>query len=171
MNRRIYLASSWKNVEAVRGIAELLRMKGHEVFDFTDPTIRPKGMDNFAFEASLIAGRPREEIEWLEFLDWPATKRAFACDKAGLDWANTIVMILPCGRNAHLEAGYGVGQGKDVFIFGKLPKGEYEVMYRFATGCYRTEQFMDLVDRLKLTKLQAEESTQGVQNVGRSCPF
>lgn len=171
MKRRIYIATSWKNERIVRRIAALLRVKGHQVFDFTDPENRPKGVDNFVFSAAYLTGNKTSEIDWKEFLDWPETKRAFKADKSGLDWANTVLMILPCGRNAHLEAGYGVGRGKDLFIFGSLPRGEYEAMYGFADGCYRTEDLALLLDRLLLTKLQAEESIKGVQNVGRSCPF
>lgn len=158
ISRRIYIASSWKNAKLVRAIAHVLRNRGHEVFDFTDPENRPVGLDSFVYSALDAFNKPREEIDWLEFLEHPDTERAFKADKPGLNWANTVLMLLPCGRNAHLEAGYGVGRGKDLFILGDLPTGEYEAMYLFSNGCYRAKDFRKLLDRLALTKLQAEGS-------------
>ena len=157
-SRRIYIASSWKNASLIRAVAHVLRNRGHEVFDFTDPENRVAGIDNFVFRASEWPGKTLDEIDWLEFLEYEPTKRAFKTDKSGLDWANTVLMLLPCGRNAHLEAGYGAGRGKDLFILGDLPIGQYETMYLFAEGCYRAKDFRKLLDRLLLTKLQAEAS-------------
>jgi hypothetical protein len=34
---RIYISSSWKNRVRVREIADLLRLHGYDVYDFTDP--------------------------------------------------------------------------------------------------------------------------------------
>lgn len=65
------------------------------------------------------------------FHEEPARK-AFEADKAGLDWADTVVLLLPAGRSSHLEAGYAVGQGKDLFILGPPVPGEFDVMYGFA---------------------------------------
>lgn len=146
--RRIYLASSWKMFESVRTIAEALRSDGHEVFDFSDPDSRPEGLGHFVFNASDWSGKPLEEIDWLEFLQYGATRTAFESDRGGLDWADTVVMILPCGRSAHMEAGYAVGKGKELFIIGELPKGEFDVMHLFADGHYRVEEIAQLMDRL-----------------------
>lgn len=143
MPRKIYIASSWKNVHATRELAKVLRDQGHEVYDFTDP-------QNFIFEASE-PGRPREVIEWIEFLEEESTKRAYQVDQAGLDWADTVVLFLPAGRSAHLEAGYGVGAGKDLFIYGDLPRGEFDVMYLMAKACYRAKDIRLLIAAL-LTK-------------------
>lgn len=59
-------------------------------------------------------------------------RRAFEVDKAGLDWADTVVLLLPSGRSSHLEAGYGVGRGKELFVLGEPVPGEFDVMYGFA---------------------------------------
>jgi len=139
--RKIYIASSWKMVKTVRGMAGILRVLGHEVFDFTDPDSRPGGLSAFVFNASDWAGKPLSEIGWLEFLSFDATHKAFASDKAGLDWADTVIMVLPCGRSAHMEAGYAVGHGKDLYIIGELPKGEFDTMHLFANAQFRLNEF------------------------------
>jgi len=140
MPRKIYIASSWKNVTDTRALARVLRGEGHEAYDFTDP-------ENFIFEASE-PGQPREGIDWLKFLDAESTKKAYHVDKTGLDWADTVVLFLPAGRSAHLEAGYGVGAGKDLFIYGDLPRGEFDVMYLMAKGCYRRKDLERMIAEL-----------------------
>lgn len=145
---RIYIASSWKMANSVRVIANALRGEGHKVFDFTDPELRDDGLDKFCFNASDWSGKPLEEIDWIEFLHYDATKRAFASDKAGIDWADAVLMILPCGRSAHMEAGYAVGCGKRLFIIGELPKGEFDTMHLFANAHYRVDQVNQLMDNL-----------------------
>jgi nucleoside 2-deoxyribosyltransferase len=147
--KRIYIASSWKNAARVRALADLLRARGHEVFDFTDPDTRREGFENYLYSASRAMGKPREMIEYTELLAAPETRKAFRSDKAGLDWADTVVLLLPCGRSAHLEAGYGVGQGKQVHILGDLPLGEFEVMYMFAERCYHEADVGILLARLE----------------------
>lgn len=49
----------------------------------------------------------------------------------GLEWADTCVLVLPCGRSAHLEAGWAVGSGMALvtLLLGVL---EPELMYRMA---------------------------------------
>jgi hypothetical protein len=149
--RRIYIASSWKNKERVRELAAKLRGVGHEVFDFTDPENRVAGIDKFSFDAKQFAewsGKDPNAVDWLDFLTWKPSKRAFKVDKSGLDWADTVVLLLPSGRSSHLEAGYGVGQGKELFIFGHLPVGEFDAMYGFAKACYRGTEVILLLEAL-----------------------
>jgi hypothetical protein len=150
--RRIYIASSWKNAAHVRGLAVDLRKRGHEVFDFTDLENRPDHLDKFVFGAAEWAkhsGKEPDEIDWKDFLTWEPTERAFASDKAGLDWADTVVLLLPSGRSSHLEAGYAVGAGKELYIYGDLPLGEFDAMYGFARQCFRLDEVFQLFDVLK----------------------
>lgn len=148
--RRIYIASSWTNASDVQRLASILRLHGHEVFDFTDSENRPDGLENYVFdyrEWCDYTNTDPDAVDWIEFLLWPPTEKAFASDKAGLDWADTVVLLLPSGRSSHLEAGYAVGQGKTLFIYGDLPLGEFDAMYLFATGCYKAES----IERLLIT--------------------
>jgi len=149
--RKIYIASSWKNVAIVRVLASRFREAGHQVFDFTDPDNREGNLDKFVFGAKQWAefsGKNPNEIEYRDFLTWQPTQRAFKSDKAGLDWADTVILVLPSGRSSHLEAGYGVGRGKNLFIYGNLPLGEFDAMYGFAKACYYTEEMSDLLTAL-----------------------
>lgn len=59
----------------------------------------------------------------------PKTERQFAADLEALEWADTCVLVLPCGRSAHTEAGWMAGAGKRVIAY--IPEMvEPELMYK-----------------------------------------
>lgn len=124
---RIYLASSWKNEELVRSVAEFLRERGFEVDDFTDNS---KG--RYVFHWSEIG--EVHQLNAVEFLKDERSQKAFLEDKKMIDWADAVVLIiLPAGKSSHLEAGYAKGSGKLLIIWQMhFPKGEFDVMYGFA---------------------------------------
>ena len=134
VKRKIYLASSWKNKDTLLDLADRLRQMGHEVFLFCQESPRPEGLDVFIFDYRML---PSGAWNFVDFIEQEPTIRAYKSDKAGLDWCDTVVLVLPSGRSSHLELGYARGQEKDCFIIGELPDGEFETMYLFANkGCY-----------------------------------
>lgn len=146
--RRIYIASSWKNKDRVRALATKLRSLGHEVFDFTDPDNRAKELDHWNCPADKWDGPLLETMEYKQFLTFEKSQRIFSADVGGLHWADTIVLLLPSGRSSHIEAGFAAGSGKDLFIFGDLPLGEFDPMYHFARGCYHADDEFGLIGAL-----------------------
>ena len=146
---KVYIASSWKNALLVRALAVDLRERGHEVYDFTNEENFIDGIDGFAFSAVEALGKPREEIDWLEFSQIPEAQLSCDTDKAGLDWSEALVLLLPCGRSAHLEAGIAFGQGKPVIIYGDLPPGEFECIYNLTTHRYGRNEYVKVVEALE----------------------
>lgn len=124
--KRIYVASSWRN-PIQPAIVAVLREAGHKVYDFRHPA-----PDNEGFAWSQI---DREWLTWSPeafarlLRSHPVAHAGFALDKAALDWCDTCVLVLPCGRSAHLEAGYACGQGKRVVFYLHPDKFEPELMY------------------------------------------
>ena len=143
--RRIYIASSWKNKEKVRELAAKLRGLGHEVFDFTDQDNRPKGTDWFNCPADKWDGPPLETMEYKQFLKFETSQHIFTADMSGLHWADTVILYLPSGRSSHMEAGWGAGAGKDLFILGDLPLGEFDPLYFLAKECYHEAELPALL--------------------------
>jgi len=158
---RIYIASSWKNKVRVRELARVLRESGYEVFDFTDPDSRPRGLSNFVFSAVESLGRDPSEIDYKEFLEYEVTRRAFEADRAGLDWAEVVVLLLPAGNSSHLEAGYAKGREKTVVIFGDLPRGRFETMYHFVDACYRSNELEDMLRFLQKLSVSPNTNPEG----------
>lgn len=131
--RRIYVASSWRNADQPAVVGRL-RAQGHEVYDFRNPE---PGNTGFAW-------RELDE-DWLNWsperyaaivTEHPVARAGFALDHAALNWCDTCVLVLPCGRSAHLEAGYAAGQGKRVLALLHPDKFEPELMYLLADGLF-----------------------------------
>jgi hypothetical protein len=129
VKRKIYLASSWRNPH-YRRVLEELRNSGHEVYDFRDGGFRWDELEP-GFATS-------DNEHWSQVIrTHPMALEHFRKDKAALDWCDTLVLLLPCGRSAHTEFGYAVGQRKDTFILFGPEKIEPELMYLLATGGQR----------------------------------
>lgn len=136
-NRRIYLASSWRNPYQPEVLAAL-RAAGHEVYDFRNPAPGQKGFawrDCGGLAATDGPGTGATNIPaYLEAVHSPRAAEGFSFDKAALEWCDTCVLALPCGRSAHLELGYAAGQGKDTYVLLHEDKFEPELMYLLNTG-------------------------------------
>lgn len=125
MARRIYLASSWRNQDQPAVVA-FLRNAGHEVYDFRHPT---PGNDGFSWRQIGEGWQSWSLEEYRDALDHPVAQAGYTLDRAALDWCDTCVCLLPCGRSAHLEAGYAIGRGKPTFFVLSPDRFEPELMY------------------------------------------
>jgi hypothetical protein len=127
---KIYIASSWKNEAKAKVLASLLLLWGHEVDCFCDAST-----GRYVFHFSEVG--PVDQIDAISFLQDERVQKAFIEDKKHIDWSDAVVMLHPCGKSSHLEAGYAKGSGKLLFMIGDFPKGEFDVMYGFADGIFR----------------------------------
>lgn len=145
MKSKVYIASSWKNQKIVLALADILEKNGIEVDAFCRSTDK-----RYSFHWSELVDNEGDLKKYnaIDMLADHRTQKAFKEDKRWLDWSNTVILVLPCGRGSHLEAGYAVGQGKRLFIFGDFPRGEFDVMYGFANGLIKTEDLDILVKEL-----------------------
>jgi len=133
---RIYVASSWRNqVQPV--LVDLLIAHGHEVYDFRNHT-DPRAPEPHVFAWTEIsedwqAWTPRQYLSAIAH-----NVDGFECDMEGLEWCDLAVLCLPCGRSAHLEAGWAKGQGKRLFIL--LSEADFvpelRRMYLMADGIF-----------------------------------
>jgi hypothetical protein len=123
---RIYLASSWRNLELALGLAALIKAWGHEVVCFGEARA-----DGYRFHWRQVEPN-RARLTSPRLLASPLAQRAVKHGRVRLDGADTCLLLLPCNRGAHLEAGYAKGQGKRLIIVGRFPAGEFELMYGLA---------------------------------------
>ncbi len=127
---KIYVASSWRNERQPEAV-ERLRKEGHEVYDFRHPHMGP-GQGSVGFHWSDI------DPDWMVWspklfrsaLNHQVAVDGFTSDLTGMKWADTGVLVMPCGRSAHLELGWLAGAGKRTVIL--LADGEPELMYGLA---------------------------------------
>lgn len=122
---KVYVASSWRNPfypEVVKRLGD----EGHQVYDFRNP---PHGGSGFHW-TDIDENAPNWTFEqYAEGLHHPLAEKQFSADLEALKWADTCVLVLPCGRSAHTEAGWMAGAGKRVIVFiSKMI--EPELMYK-----------------------------------------
>jgi hypothetical protein len=127
---RVYVASSWRNGRQ-QEVVRVLRESGHEVYDFREPEPGNCGFSWHQLDASLPVGPvtvvlPARNI--CEMLAHPIADAGFALDMNALRWCEACVLVLPCGRSAHLEAGWAAGAGK--LTIGLLDDGEPDLMWK-----------------------------------------
>ena len=131
---RVYVASSWRNPDQP-AVVEALRRDGHDVYDFK--------VDAGSFGWREI-GEPSAwtpEHFSTNVLDHPLAARGFGADMNALVVCSACVLVLPCGRSAHLELGYAVGMRKLTIVY--MPAfDEPELMYRM---CDYVEPTLDRV--------------------------
>jgi len=108
---KIYLASSWRNPDQPAAV-EMLRQAGHEVYDFRNP---PQST-GFAWSEIDPEWKSWRAADYRAKLQHPRAQEGFASDFGAMQWADVCVLVLPCGRSAHLELGWCAGAGKKTII-------------------------------------------------------
>ena len=122
---KIYVASSWRN-QYFPEVVKRLREYGHEVYDFRNP---PHDHGAFMWKDVDPDFDKWTVEEYKQGLQHPSSERQFQADLDALNWADTCLLVLPCGRSAHTEAGWMKGAGKRVIVY--IPEmQEAELMYK-----------------------------------------
>lgn len=113
---KIYVASSWRN-SYYPSLIKMIEECGHQVWNWREP---PTGGSGFGWHQTGMAdykhGDKISAIDWRDMLGHPVAVAGFASDLAGMNWCDVGALLHPCGRSAHLEAGWLAGRGKTVHI-------------------------------------------------------
>lgn len=138
---KIYVASSWRNQQQP-AVVQALRAEGFEVYDFRHPA---PGNDGFAWRTIDPNWQQWTTAEYLAALNHPLADEGFGFDMRALAECDFCVLVLPCGRSAHLELGYATGAGKATFVL--LAEGqEPELMYKMnGTLCGALDELIEAV--------------------------
>lgn len=125
---RIYLASSWRN-ECQPSAVSALRGRGFQVYDFRNPA---EGVAGFSWSEVDPGWREWGSLEFIRGLDHPAARRGFYRDYDAMVWADVCLLLLPCGRPAHIEAGWFAGHDDKRLVIAHMDGEESELMYGLA---------------------------------------
>lgn len=130
---KIYVASSWRNTYQEEVVKRLEKEETFLVYDFKNPP------NNSAFHWSSIDSNWKSwsVSEFTNGLQHPLAWKGFEEDFIHLKDADAVVLVLPCGRSAHLGAGWAKGAGKRVVVYAPEPC-EPELMYKM-TGPYHRQ--------------------------------
>lgn len=119
----VYVASSWANPLQV-AVCAALKSAGIDHYDFKNP---PHGEGGFHWSHVMPSYDPgRREAgtseqladmyEYLDALQTDVAEAGFHSDYDAMEKADTFVLVLPCGRSAHLELGWAWGANKRTAI-------------------------------------------------------
>jgi hypothetical protein len=145
---KIYVASSWRN-ELQPGVVKALRAAGHEVYDFRNPALGIGGFHWSDIDPDWQNWTPAD-FRW--HLDHPIARRGFTSDYDAMVWAEAFVLVMPCGRSAHLEMGWATGSGKITAAL--LSDGEPELMYNLIEYlCIDIDELLTVMKTAARTRL------------------
>ncbi|MBO7471460.1 MAG: hypothetical protein J6T78_06305 [Bacteroidaceae bacterium] len=136
--RKIYVASSWRNTFYNEVVCKL-REVGHKVYDFRNPPSGDAGFKWSCVSPDFMEWTPQQ---YRNMLQHPKAIRQFQNDIEAMESCDTCVIVLPCGRSAHTEAGWFAGKGKKTVAY--IPeKQEPELMYKlFDAVCCSMEELI-----------------------------
>lgn len=131
----VYVASSWRNPYQ-EVLVKILRAAGMDCYDFKNPA---PGETGFAWSEIDPDWEAWTADAYVKMLDHPVAQAGFDRDMAAMRKADTFVLVLPCGRSAHLELGWAVGAGKRTAILtqdGEEPELMAKMVDHIATSVF-----------------------------------
>jgi hypothetical protein len=147
----VYVASSWRN-PVQTAVCAALRSVGIDHYDFKNPPggtgfswrqVRPDWAGPMATTEVRTKGADWEPVDtFLSMVNHERAIEGFDEDFGAMQKADTFVLVLPCGKSAHLELGWAVGAGKRTAILLEDPV-EPELMYRMVD--YLAPSLIDLL--------------------------
>jgi len=130
-----------------------MRAMGYAGRDLTNHTDQPLWRHADATVVCAWGGTeeaaPKKGSDWVDaetyqwMLGHPRAIEGFDADFGAMRRADTFVLVLPCGKSAHLELGWAVGAGKRTAILLEDPV-EPELMYRMVD--FMTSHMDELID-------------------------
>lgn len=138
MTYQYFIASRWRNRDTVLDLLDKLQAKGKKVYCFikTDPYHSPDDDPE----------KTMAEYEATE--NWQNNKMIrdiFKKDMQGLKDSETLLLLLPAGKSAHIEAGVAFGMNKRCIVIGE--QKETESLYLIFSEFYKTID--DFINNLK----------------------
>lgn len=121
---KIYVASSWR-CKLQPAVVAALRSLGHAVYDFRNPAPGQAGFAWREIGPDWMNWTPEQHVRALEH---PLAVAGFKFDMDALRWCEACILVLPCGRSAHLELGWACGAGKRTYVL-EIEPTEPDLMY------------------------------------------
>lgn len=141
---KIYVASSWRN-GLQPNVVRVLRDKGHEVYDFRQPTENDSGFHWSEIDPKWQSWSPEQYRNGLKN---PLAETGFKSDLDAMKWADVFVGVMPFGRSASFEMGWGAGHGKKTVLL--LESGEPELMAKmFDYICCDLFEALEVLDKIE----------------------
>lgn len=137
---KIYLAGSFAHKAYIRDLGKRIRAFGHDVYVFCD-----YHTDAFQCSTALRKSGVHKELNPCSALNNELVRMIGNANWEELKQCDCVIVTLPSGKSAHLEAGWAKGQGKKVFVFGELQQGDFDAMYVMLDGVYNADELVAMM--------------------------
>jgi hypothetical protein len=135
MQYQYFIASRFRNKKAVLDLTVKLRDKGKSVYCFVEDYDASESPEDYMQKFENIPN-------WQEDA---SVKGMFEKDMNALKDSETLVLLLPAGKSAHVEAGVAYGMGKKCIVIGE--QKEAESLYLIFNQFYiSVEEFIKNLD-------------------------
>lgn len=118
-----FIAARWRNKEAVLDLTQKIREKGKTVYCF----VEGDGTD-YELKTKEESHDPETFMHHFESIpNWQnssAVKEIFDLDMNALKDSESLILLLPAGKSAHIEAGAAYGMGKKCIVIGEQKETE-----------------------------------------------
>lgn len=143
MKYQYMVVSRWRNRESVEDLVSKLRAKGKSVYSF----IEGDGTQ-YELKNSEQNHTPEDFMKIFESIpNWqndPSVRQIFDIDMNALRNSETVILLLPGGKSAHIEAGAAYGLGKKLIVIGE--QKETESLYLIFNEFYNTvDEFINSI--------------------------
>mgnify|MGYP001560230306 CR=1 FL=1 len=163
IGHRSYIASWWRN-QCQPKLVIRLRREGHQVYDFRNP---PSGSGGFSWREIDGDWESWNTASYRNALWHPKAEAGYKDDMDALTTAQIVVLLLPSGRSAHVEAGYFRGIGGIVVVhISQL--SEPELMYKMFNSITETDDELVTLLSKPLPELRALNMSQLAITVGKA---
>ncbi len=115
---KYFIASRWRNRAILDPLVAQMRAKGHDVFYFVEKTSTKHAQD---LDPETYMKQYEAIKNWRED---PYCREVFEQDLKGLKENDVLVLVLPAGKSAHMEAGIAHGLGKKCVLVGEVEETE-----------------------------------------------
>jgi len=136
---KVYMAGSFGNRETIRKIGIYLRQQSFDVYAFCDEneiTCKLSDELRLLYDLQSLTSKSIYETKILASIGLE--------NLAMLTQSDALVLVLPSGRSAHLEAGWMIGRQRPVYIIGPKMYGEFDAMYVMANHVFYDDQLEDM---------------------------
>lgn len=133
MKHDYFIASRYRNKDILLPLAQKIREHGKSVYCFIESDASIKHVGDLNANPEEAMGRFEAIADW--HTD-PAVRDIFEMDMENLRNAETVILVLPSGKSAHIEAGVAYGLGKKLVLIGE--QKETESLYLIFDVFYAT---------------------------------
>jgi len=121
MKYQYFIASRWRNRDKVLELVKGLRKRDKTVFSFFEGSKKVFSIFDSKLDPESVMKKFESTKKWQKD---QRVRKIFEKDLEGLKNSQILILLLPAGKSAHIEAGIAYGLGKKCILIGDQKKAE-----------------------------------------------